>query len=99
MIQKKLRGSGEPISIVRDERTREPKVLLGNRGTKIGRGGFLRQKKYTLDILAETGLLDCKPVDTPIIVNHGLQLSEGGRASTSRQISTLGWEAHLSIPH
>ncbi|XP_042027264.1 uncharacterized mitochondrial protein AtMg00810-like [Salvia splendens] len=37
---------------------------------------FVRQKKYILNVLAETGLIDCKPTDIPILVNHGLQISE-----------------------
>ncbi|GJZ66365.1 putative RNA-directed DNA polymerase [Tanacetum coccineum] len=32
----------------------------------------MSQRKYTLDLLAETGMLDCKPVDTPIEANHQL---------------------------
>ncbi|KAL6141701.1 hypothetical protein ACLB2K_059989 [Fragaria x ananassa] len=31
---------------------------------------MLRQRKYVLDLLAETGMLDCTPVDTPIEQNH-----------------------------
>ncbi|CAL8168985.1 unnamed protein product [Prunus armeniaca] len=29
-------------------------------------------KKYVLDLLTDTGMLDCKPVDTPIVQNHHL---------------------------
>ena len=36
------------------------------------RGIFLSQRKYVLDLLAETGMLECKPADTPIIQNHCL---------------------------
>ncbi|CAJ2642525.1 unnamed protein product [Trifolium pratense] len=35
---------------------------------------FLSQRKYTLDLLAETGNSACQPVDTPIEVNHGLSI-------------------------
>ena len=33
---------------------------------------FRSQRKYVLDFLAETCMLDCKPVDTSIIQNHCL---------------------------
>lgn len=36
------------------------------------KGIFLLQRKYVLDLLAETGMLDCKPADTPTIQNHKL---------------------------
>ena len=29
-------------------------------------GVVMNQRKYALEILEETGMLDCKPVDTPI---------------------------------
>ncbi|KAM1164645.1 hypothetical protein ACFX13_024764 [Malus domestica] len=35
---------------------------------------FLPQRKYVLDLLVETSMLDCKPVDTPIEQNHRLGL-------------------------
>ena len=36
------------------------------------RGIFLSQRKYTLDLLSEVGLLDCKLADVPIQQNHRL---------------------------
>ena len=36
------------------------------------RGIFLSQRKYTLDLLSEVGLLDCKSTDVPIQQNHRL---------------------------
>ena len=32
-------------------------------------GMVMSQRKYVLDILEETGMLDCKPVDTPMDPN------------------------------
>ena len=48
------------------------KYFLGIEVYRLRLGIFLSQKKYVLDLLAETGMLDCKPVDTPIIQNHCL---------------------------
>ena len=36
------------------------------------RGIFLSQRKYTLDLLSEVGLLKCKPTDVLIQHNHRL---------------------------
>nr|XP_028954377.1 uncharacterized protein LOC114823160 [Malus domestica] len=38
------------------------------------RGIFLSQRKYVLDLLKETGMLGCKPADTPIVEKHNLHL-------------------------
>ncbi|KAK9178380.1 hypothetical protein WN943_027570 [Citrus x changshan-huyou] len=49
-------------------------------GIEISRGPtsmFLSQRKYTLDILAETGLLGAKPTRYPIDQNHRLALDDG----------------------
>ena len=53
------------------------KYFLGIEVLRSTKGIFLQQRKYILDILAETGLLECKPADTPIAVNYGLQIREG----------------------
>ncbi|PRQ35370.1 putative RNA-directed DNA polymerase [Rosa chinensis] len=44
-------------------------------GIEVARGKdciMLSQRKYVLDLLAETGMLDSQPVDTPIEQNHRL---------------------------
>ncbi|XP_076951121.1 uncharacterized protein LOC143624310 [Bidens hawaiensis] len=42
------------------------KYFLGIEVLRSKRGIFICQKKYILDLLAQTGMVDCKPVDTPI---------------------------------
>jgi hypothetical protein len=48
------------------------KYFLGIEVARSKQGIFLSQRKYILDLLSEVGLLECKPVDTPIVQNHKL---------------------------
>ena len=43
------------------------KYFLAIEVTRSKQGTFLSQGKYVLDLLSEVELLDCKPVDTPIV--------------------------------
>ena len=52
------------------------KYFLGIEVLRSDRGIFINQRKYILDLLAEVGMIDCKPADTPMIQNHGLQIVE-----------------------
>ncbi|RVW76761.1 Retrovirus-related Pol polyprotein from transposon RE2 [Vitis vinifera] len=53
------------------------KYFLGIEITQSSSGVVLSQRKYTLDILEETGMLDCKPVDTPMDPNVKLISGQG----------------------
>ena len=37
----------------------------------------MSQRKYVLDILEETGMIDCKPIDTPMDLNVKLVHGQG----------------------
>ena len=50
------------------------KYFLGIEVVRTKEGISLSQRKYVLDLLTETGMLDCKPVDTPVVQN--LKLGE-----------------------
>ncbi|KAI5328449.1 hypothetical protein L3X38_027846 [Prunus dulcis] len=48
------------------------KYFLGVKVTRSKHGFFLSQRKYVMDLLANTGMIDCKLADTPIVENHKL---------------------------
>ena len=48
------------------------KYFLGIEVLRSKKGIFISQRKYILNLLAETSMLDYKSVETPIAVNHGL---------------------------
>jgi hypothetical protein len=52
------------------------KYFLGIEVSKSRTGICLSQRKYVLDLLTETGMLACKPADTPMEMNHKLRESE-----------------------
>ncbi|CAH9100668.1 unnamed protein product [Cuscuta europaea] len=53
------------------------KYFLGIEVARNSTGIFMCQRKYVLDILAETGLSECKPVTFPMVQNHRLQSDTG----------------------
>ncbi|RVX06248.1 Retrovirus-related Pol polyprotein from transposon RE1 [Vitis vinifera] len=53
------------------------KYFLGIEITQSSSGVVFSQRKYALDILEETGMLDCKPVDTPMDPNVKLIPGQG----------------------
>ncbi|RVW88631.1 Retrovirus-related Pol polyprotein from transposon RE1 [Vitis vinifera] len=54
------------------------KYFLGIEIAQSSSGVVISQRKYALDILEETGMLDCKPVDTPMDPNVKLVPGQGG---------------------
>ena len=61
------------------------KYFLGIKVLRSNKGIFISQRKYVLDLLAEIGMLDCKPIETPMVMNHGLQMIEGGELADRMQ--------------
>ena len=53
------------------------KYFLGIKATQSNSGVVISQRKFTLDILTDTNMLDCKPVDTPMDLNVKLVPSQG----------------------
>lgn len=51
------------------------KYFLGVEFARSKKGIFLCQRKYTLDILSEAGLLGAKPFSTSMVQNHRLAFS------------------------
>lgn len=53
------------------------KYFLGLEVAHVNKGLFLNQRKYTLDIITETGLLGAKPATTSMEQNHQMARCEG----------------------
>ena len=65
------------------------KYFLGVEVLRSKEGIFINQKKYTLDLLSESGMMECKPTDTPIAINHGLQITEGAQLADKERYQRL----------
>ena len=50
------------------------KYFLGIEVARSKNGISMNLRKFSLDLLTETGMLDCKSIDTPIEVNHHLEM-------------------------
>ncbi|XP_057518488.1 uncharacterized mitochondrial protein AtMg00810-like [Amaranthus tricolor] len=61
------------------------KYFLGIEVLRSKGGIFIYQRKYILDLLAAIGMIDCKPTETPIIANHGLQMIKGQKLADRGQ--------------
>ena len=65
------------------------RYFLGIEVLRSKKGIFINQRKYVLDLLAETGMLDCKPVETPMMQNHSLQQIEGSKLTNQTRYQRL----------
>ncbi|RVW31623.1 Retrovirus-related Pol polyprotein from transposon RE1 [Vitis vinifera] len=75
------------------------KYFLGIEIAQSSSGVVLSQRKYALDILEETGMLDCKPVDTPYESKCQTYTRTGGAFRRSGEISATcsHWDAVIRI--
>ncbi|XP_057251474.1 uncharacterized mitochondrial protein AtMg00810-like [Beta vulgaris subsp. vulgaris] len=74
------------------------KYFLGIEVARSSEGIFLSQRKYALDVLSESGMLGCKPIDTPMEQNHRLALVDDAPLSDpDRYRRLVGRLVYLSV--
>nr|GEU53519.1 putative ribonuclease H-like domain-containing protein [Tanacetum cinerariifolium] len=62
------------------------KYFLGIEVLRSPKGIFIFQKKYILDLLAEIGMINCKPADTPMMVNHKLFMEKKAKLADRNRV-------------
>ena len=72
------------------------KYFLGMEVARSNKGIFISQRKYILDLLEETGMLGCKPADSPIEANHHLGSNVGELTEKERYQRLVGRLIYLS---
>ncbi|KAJ0455580.1 putative RNA-directed DNA polymerase [Helianthus annuus] len=65
------------------------KYFLGIEVLRSKQGIFICQKKYILDLLAETGMIDCKPASTPMIANQKLFMEKDGKLTDKERYQRI----------
>lgn len=65
------------------------KYFLGIEVARSKHGIFLSQRKYILDLLTETGMLGCKPINTPIEQNHKLFQCQSATSTDKQRYQRL----------
>lgn len=67
------------------------RYFLGMKVARSKKGIVVSQRKYVLDLLKETGMSGCRPVDIPINPNQKLgDYEEGNLVDTSRYQGLVG---------
>ncbi|KAA0048846.1 Copia protein [Cucumis melo var. makuwa] len=70
------------------------KYFHGTEVAKYEEGIFVSQRKYTYDLLTETGMLGCRPIDTPIEFNCKLGNSDD-QVSVDQYQRLAPYENHM----
>ncbi|XP_019089068.1 PREDICTED: uncharacterized protein LOC109127923 [Camelina sativa] len=63
--------------------------FLGIEATRTAAGLHLNQRKYTLDLLARTNILNAKPVQTPMATSPKLTLLSGSKLSDPKEYRSV----------
>ena len=75
------------------------KYFLGMEVARTRKGISVSQRKYVLDLLNETGMMGCKPAETPMDSNSEAWNKRRLCTRGQRPLSKTGRKTHLPIPH
>ena len=73
------------------------RYFLGMEVARSRKGLVVPQCKYVLDLLKETGIIGCRPADTPMDPNHKLaEIKDGSLVDTARYQKLVGMLIYLA---
>ncbi|RVW41270.1 Golgin candidate 5 [Vitis vinifera] len=75
------------------------KYFLGMEVARSRKGIVVSQRKYILDLLKETGMLGCKPIDTPMDSQKKLGIEKESTTGRQGEISAACRALDLSLTH
>nr|GEU59304.1 putative ribonuclease H-like domain-containing protein [Tanacetum cinerariifolium] len=88
------------VQRIQNEESGRLKYFLGIEVLRSKQRIFICQKKYVIELLAETGMIDRKPMDTPMMVNQKLYMEEKAKlADKGRYQRIVGKLIYLSHTH
>nr|GFA88778.1 hypothetical protein [Tanacetum cinerariifolium] len=71
--------------------------FLGIEVLRSPKGIFICQKKYILDLLAEIGMINCKPADTHMMVNQKLFMQKKAKLADRNRYQRVGRKTDIFI--
>ncbi|XP_028794065.1 uncharacterized protein LOC114749688 [Neltuma alba] len=75
------------------------RYFLGLEIARSPKGISVSQRKYTMDLLKETGLLGARPAETPMELNYKLEITTRWEGYQQGALPKIGGQTHITYPY